>query len=275
MNRDIQCSVEVLTHNCAATLPKTLKSINRFADVIVCDGGSIDDTVAIARAAGCRVFAQEVRFRNPDNTIRDFSGVRNQGLAAAKYPWFLFVDSDEVLAEELVEEIGIIVKAGMPPAAYWIPRLYVHGGRIVRCASSYPSRQMRLFHKDAVHSFEKEIHERIIVREGAAVHTARGAMLIPVLENRRERLKKMDYYIVLERQRGERITGRDVLRTVFTAGKVIILYNVRLLKNAFCCRGHKLPLLMEWDAQLYQIKNAISAISALGKSYLYEFHRRS
>ncbi|MBI2603994.1 MAG: glycosyltransferase, partial [Candidatus Harrisonbacteria bacterium] len=54
----IPCSVGVLTLNSAKTLARCLESFKDFAEIIVCDGNSTDDTVAIAKKYGAKVVKQ-------------------------------------------------------------------------------------------------------------------------------------------------------------------------------------------------------------------------
>lgn len=75
----------------AKNLPACLASVRGVVDeIIVCDTGSVDDTVAIAQAAGARV----VHFP----WVNDFSAARNAALAAATGDWILSLDADERLA---------------------------------------------------------------------------------------------------------------------------------------------------------------------------------
>ena len=51
----ISCSVGILTFNSAASLPVCLESVKHFSEIIICDGGSTDSTIEIARKFGCVV----------------------------------------------------------------------------------------------------------------------------------------------------------------------------------------------------------------------------
>lgn len=57
-------------------------------DVIVLDSGSVDDTVAVATAAGARV---------EQHPWRGFSQQKNAAIALAVQPWVLLLDADEWL----------------------------------------------------------------------------------------------------------------------------------------------------------------------------------
>lgn len=74
-----------------AGLVGCLASLAAFVDeIVVCDTGSVDATVTIARQAGAKVFAFE--------WCDDFSAARNAALAACSADWVLSVDADETVA---------------------------------------------------------------------------------------------------------------------------------------------------------------------------------
>lgn len=174
----IPCSVEILTFNSAKTLPRLLASLHDFAEIIVLDGGSTDGALEIARAAGCVVLPQTDA--GASGPISDFAAVRNKGLAAATYPWFLFVDSDEYVSPELMEEIRGILKEEPPSfMVYEVPRKYVIDGVVIEYSITYPAVQMRFFHRDAVTEFVKPVHERIEVRQGIPVGRLRQPIYVP------------------------------------------------------------------------------------------------
>jgi tetratricopeptide (TPR) repeat protein len=74
-------------------LPQALASVKDYVDeIIICDTGSKDRTIEIARAHGATVI--ERVWRN------DFSWARNESIAAATKRWIFFLDADEELTEE-------------------------------------------------------------------------------------------------------------------------------------------------------------------------------
>jgi rSAM/selenodomain-associated transferase 2 len=79
-------SVVIPTLNAGATLP-TLLPLLRVAtvsEIVVCDGGSHDDTVAIARAAGAEIVA----------AARGRGAQLAAGAGAARGAWLLFLHAD-------------------------------------------------------------------------------------------------------------------------------------------------------------------------------------
>jgi tetratricopeptide (TPR) repeat protein len=87
----IRLSLCMITRDEEAMLPGCLASVRGVVDeIIVVDTGSVDGTLAIARAASARVV--ELPWED------DFSAARNASIAAATGDWILILDADERLA---------------------------------------------------------------------------------------------------------------------------------------------------------------------------------
>jgi hypothetical protein len=71
------------------------------ADVLVADSGSIDGSLEIARALGCRVIEREY------GTSGDF---KNWAIPQAANPWVLILDADERIPPELAAEISQVLE---------------------------------------------------------------------------------------------------------------------------------------------------------------------
>ncbi len=87
-------SIVVPAYNEARRLPSTLDTLTRyveahrfgFAEILVVDDGSTDDTAAVAGRPGVRLL------RNPGNRGKGYS-VRH-GMLEARGEWILFTDAD-------------------------------------------------------------------------------------------------------------------------------------------------------------------------------------
>ena len=200
----LPATLGILTRNSAGTIRRALASARGFTDIIVCDGGSTDGTLDIVREFGGRVIEQDARFRDKDGRLRDYAGARNQVIAASD-GWIFFLDADEMLTPSLLTEIKIIA-TNRPPGAFWVPRHYVRQGREVQCATTYPSRQMRFFHKTAVEGYVRAIHEKVVVRPGRRVDILQHCMLVPFDEDVSVMEQKWARYIALEVARKANVT---------------------------------------------------------------------
>jgi glycosyltransferase involved in cell wall biosynthesis len=242
MQNDIPCTLAILTRNSAATLERALKSAKKFAEIIVCDGGSTDGTLDIARRFGARIIAQDARFLDAQGRTADFAGVRNQTLAASTKPWFLFLDSDEYLSPELVDEVW--VKVSGSPAAYWVPRKTIWKGTIIECSVVYPAQQMRFFHRAVATTFIKTVHERIQLKDDIEPRRLSSCMYVPLTDTVAQRKAKWRYYLALEREQRTKtqlLIGRQ-LRAAAHQFAVGGLFLVRAVRIRLFCRGTKLPV---------------------------------
>jgi glycosyltransferase involved in cell wall biosynthesis len=119
MNDVVPVSVIVPVRNAAAHLAAALASVQSQqpapAEVIVIDGGSSDDSVAIARAHGTRVIAQDGR---------GLAAARNQAIRESQQPCIAFCDGDDRWAPgALARRMEVLATS---------PQAWVVIGRIMR-----------------------------------------------------------------------------------------------------------------------------------------------
>jgi rSAM/selenodomain-associated transferase 2 len=103
--------VVIPTLNEAGQLPGLLEDLDLLqlaADVVVADGGSADDTVAVAQAAGARVVGS-----NPGRAAQ-----MNAGAARAAGDWLCFLHADVRVPAAARQELERAVSAGAE-AAVW------------------------------------------------------------------------------------------------------------------------------------------------------------
>lgn len=162
----IPCTLGLLTYNSAATLERCLTSAVGFSDIVIADGGSTDRTLEIAERYGARVIPQTV-LRTP---ITDFARERNLLLSAATEKWFFYLDSDEVMSQELVEEIRRITQdAATKEQAFRVRYLKTNEEltKMYRTFKEYY--QVRLVRTGIGARFERAVHERLMLPEGTLV----------------------------------------------------------------------------------------------------------
>lgn len=105
-------SVFVTTFNNADTLADCLASAAFADELVVLDSGSTDDTVAIAREYGARVFVEPFKGYGPQ---------KQSALDKTRHDWVLLLDADEALTPEAADEIQQVLAAPMM-AGYTLPR---------------------------------------------------------------------------------------------------------------------------------------------------------
>jgi glycosyltransferase involved in cell wall biosynthesis len=218
VTRDIPITVGILTRNSVCTLAAAVRSVNRAAEIVVCDGASTDGTRELALALGCLVIDQDKQHLDAEGRLIDIAGVREQVVRAASWPWIFFLDSDEVATPMLMNEIAeaATVTDGAV-GAYRVPRLYVVGGNLIRSASTYPSYQMRVVHKDSLVGYHGLVHDQPVLREGIGVGTFTHAQLVPQ-PPLRELWRKWRAYMRLEEVKKADFTRREWIERAVVPG---------------------------------------------------------
>ena len=122
MSQALPVTVVIPTLNEGAQIGDALSALRWADEVIVADGGSTDETVAIARARGARVLEM------PGQII---AAQRNAAIAIARNEWVLALDADERATDALVSELRAVLAA---PA---------HAAYRVRCENVYLGRERR------------------------------------------------------------------------------------------------------------------------------------
>jgi hypothetical protein len=135
-------------------LPGALASLDFCDEMIVVDGGSSDDTVELARAAGATVI---------ENRWPGFAAQRNVAIDAAGGDWILEIDADERVSPRLRASIEALLGADASnlDMAVCALRNRFLGGPLGRSAK-YPAYRSRLFRRGAYrHDESRMVHEGI------------------------------------------------------------------------------------------------------------------
>jgi glycosyltransferase involved in cell wall biosynthesis len=146
-------SISVLIHtkNSESTLAATLDSISWADEVLVIDMHSSDKTVSLAKKHGATVITvDDVGYVEP---------ARNIAIKAAKFPWILIVDSDEIIASTLAKHLQSLAKGAATSDAYLIPRKNQVFGDWISTGGWWPDYQLRFFKKGIVH-WPEQIHSQ-------------------------------------------------------------------------------------------------------------------
>lgn len=162
----VAVSVVMPTLNEGHVLRETLADLYWADDVIVVDGGSTDDTTAIARRAGARVLVV------PGVTIAE---QRNAGIAVARHHWVLALDADERVSQELRDSLArLSTSPGGAHSAFRIRSRNWHLGRELRHGPWGRDWKVRVFSRDRRYGVQW-VHEHL---DGLAeVGTLDGALL--------------------------------------------------------------------------------------------------
>ena len=136
----------------ASMLARCLDSAIPWVDeVIVVDTGSVDDTVAIARARGARI--------GEFTWCDDFAAARNASVALATGDWVLYLDADEAITPASGPWLRELVADGRSPAGR--ARAYTVLVRSETAHGTTEDMQSRLWENVPAVRFRGAIHESI------------------------------------------------------------------------------------------------------------------
>lgn len=149
-------SIVLATFNEEKNLPECLESIKELADeIVLVDGSSTDNTVAIAKEYGAKVIVTD----NPPI----FHVNKQKAIDHATKEWILQLDADERVNRALAEEIKEAIHNKSGTFGYWIPRKNWFLGRFLMKGGQYPDYTLRLYKRGRGHLPQKSVHEQAVV----------------------------------------------------------------------------------------------------------------
>lgn len=145
-------SVTILTKNSQSYLKEVLEALTSFEEVLVCDTGSTDHTMEIAKTFP--------NVKIVEQAFIGFGPTHNLASSLAKNDWILSIDSDEIATPELVKEIK---KLDLNPNnVYSFPRNNEYRGKWIKWCGWYPDQQVRLYHRLSTSFTKAQVHEAVI-----------------------------------------------------------------------------------------------------------------
>lgn len=153
---DDKLSVVLAVYNEELNLSSCLESIKDLAwEIVIVDGGSTDNTLAIAEDFGAKIIQA--------SNLPNFHINKNKAIEAASGDWILQLDADEVVTEELENEIKKVVSKKSDINGYWISRKNFFLGRFLTKGGQYPDYTLRLYKKGKGELPAKDVHEQAVV----------------------------------------------------------------------------------------------------------------
>ncbi len=142
-------SVILTQYNEARKLERCLKSIKDFAaEIVVVDLGSTDKSLVVCEKYGAKVYKHKF--------VPYVEKVRNYAISKATGDWFLVLDPDEAISDELKSELKHIAFQDKF-AAVNIPRKNIFFGKWIAHTNWWPDRHIRFFKKGKV-KWSNRIH---------------------------------------------------------------------------------------------------------------------
>ena len=143
-------SAVMITYNEASNLVRTLSQLYWCDEIIIVDSYSTDDTIAICRQYGCKIF------------YHSFAGYGEQkrfAIGKASNDWILCIDADEYLTPLLVDELQRELKDTCDYKGYLLPMNLVFREQEFKYGRESHNHFMRVFHKNYCRVSNKKVHE--------------------------------------------------------------------------------------------------------------------
>ncbi len=208
----------VLTKNEEKILVRCLTSLQWCDQILVIDDYSEDDTTAIAKKHGAKVFQHRLD--------QNFAQQRNFALKQVNTEWTLFVDADEQVTPQLAKEIQKVIVQDYP-LAFRIKRQDIFLGKHLKHGETPQWNQIRLSETKAG-EWVSPVHE--LWRVPGTVGQLHQPLLHYSHDNLAEFLNKINQYTTIAAQhhfrRGHRSNWWQII--VYPGGKFIRNYLLRL-----------------------------------------------
>lgn len=124
--KKIPVSVIIMTKNEERNIEKCLQSVNEFAEVFVVDSNSTDATCNLARSMGANIVNFDWNGKYPKKKQWCLENIQ------FSYNWVLYVDADEEVGTDLLEEIRDLFKKSPRHSGYFVGYDYVFLGRVLK-----------------------------------------------------------------------------------------------------------------------------------------------
>lgn len=146
----MKISAIIIARNEEENIKQCIENLKFVDEIVVVDNKSKDKTVQIAKRQGAKIY---------EVPGLDFSYLRNIGKEKAKGEWLFYIDADERVSKELLEEIKkVIAKSGKFSAFSFVRKNYFFG-------KPWPKKEevIRLIKKDKLLGWQGSLHEAPIV----------------------------------------------------------------------------------------------------------------
>jgi glycosyltransferase involved in cell wall biosynthesis len=182
-------SVVIIAKNEAHILAQTLRGIQTLTDdIIVCDTGSTDATVPVAKKNKASVIELD---------WRGYGATKNDANDRAAYDWILQLDADEVVDAELLRSLETLSLQDERTVYYTVLKNY-YAGRYLRFGSWGNIQRIRLFNKQTAQWSTDEVHEKLVFDDTVQKQYLKGFIHHYTYHSVEEHMAKIEDYTSLD-----------------------------------------------------------------------------
>ncbi len=178
-------SVVIIAKNEAHVLAQTLQSVKALTDdVIVCDTGSNDATIPIAKKNGAVVIEEKWVGYGPTKNLANEQAV---------YDWILQLDADEAIDEELIRSIEELDLEN-EQQIFTVRRKNFFKQKHIRFGEWGKDEPIRFFHRQHAVWNADPVHEKLIFEKDCTVKKLKGSILHKTLQSTEQYEEKLKNY---------------------------------------------------------------------------------
>ncbi|MGD9129087.1 MAG: glycosyltransferase family 2 protein [Candidatus Woesebacteria bacterium] len=143
-------TIIIFSHRADKRFKQALKSSQFAKEILVFDYQSQNNWTELKKNFHFKLI-------NKDKKISNFAKARNQALLKSKFDWVFFLDSDEIIESDSINQIRKIIKNNDYNAASIIRKDYFHNQEL-KWGETANKRSVRLLKKYKV-QFKRSVHE--------------------------------------------------------------------------------------------------------------------
>lgn len=182
-----QISVVIIAKNAEGTMAESLDALNAFDEILLYLNDSTDKTKSIAQ--------KYENVRIVEGAFLGFGKTKNEAGRQSKHDWILSLDSDEILNDKLIDEIGRLDLDDITKL-YRLKRDNYFLGHKTQSSDLI----VRIYNKNNTGFNDNEVHEKIIVPKQSQVYTLTNSFKHLNIQNINQTLTKIIHYTDLGSQ---------------------------------------------------------------------------
>ncbi len=204
----IKISAVIITYNEERNIKTCISSVKDVVDeIILVDSYSTDNTVAIAKELGAKIF------------FKKFVGFGDQkafAISQASHDWIFSIDADELLSPELQQSI-LAAKAHPEFDGYTFNILTNYCGKWIRHCGWYPQPKLRFLNKHKGSINQNKVHEGFEMHDPkSAIGFLKGDLLHHSYDTISEHSRKIQLYTELAaKHNAEKGQSVSLLKIIF------------------------------------------------------------